>query len=110
MSEAEARDAAPEARRGMTAAQARTVEYGIVALSVAALVMIFQPFWLGLYSVGAALVILAGLAFNLVPLARPGRPARSLVKAAIVILVIFAIVTALALGSAELYALYMSRS
>jgi hypothetical protein len=94
----------------MTARQARAVEYSIVALSVAALVMIFQPFSLGLYSVGAALVIVAGLAFNLVPLARPGRPARSLVKATLVILAIFVIVTALALGSAELYALYMSQS
>lgn len=93
---------------GMTATQARTVEFTIVGLSIASLVMIFQPFWLGLYTVGAALVVVAGLAFNLVPLARPGRPARSLVKATIVILVIFAIVTALALGSAELYAIYMS--
>ena len=109
MSEAEAPAAVPAARRGMTVAQARAVEYSIVGLSVAALVMIFQPFSLGLYTVGAALVIVAGLAFNLVPLARPGRPARALVKATVVILVIFAIVTALALGSAELYALYMSR-
>jgi hypothetical protein len=93
---------------GMTAGQARAVEFSIVALSIASLVMIFQPFWLGLYTVGAALVIVAGLAFNLVPLARPGRPARSLVKATIIILVIFAIVTGLALGSAELYAIYMS--
>jgi hypothetical protein len=94
--------------RGMSAAQARAVEFAIVALSIASLVMIFQPFWLELYTVGAALVIVAGLAFNLVPLARPGRSARSLVKATIIILVIFAIVTALALGSAELYAIYMS--
>ena len=92
---------------GMTARQARAVEFTIVALSIASLVMIFQPFWLGLYTVGAALVIVAGLAFNLVPLARPGRPVRSLVKATIIILVVFAIVTALALGSAELYAIYV---
>jgi hypothetical protein len=100
-------DAAAKRAGGMTAAQAKTVEFSIVALSIASLVMIFQPFWLGLYTVGAALVVVAGLAFNLVPLAPPGRPARSLVKAGIVILVIFAIVTALALGSAELYAIYV---
>ena len=94
---------------GMSAAQARAVEFTIVGLSTASLVMIFQPFWLDLYTVGATLVIVAGLAFNLVPLARPGTPARSLIKATIVILVIFAIVTALALGSAELYAIYLSR-
>lgn len=104
----ETTEAATAKRAGMTARQAKTVEFSIVALSIAALVMIFQPFWLGLYTVGAGLVILAGLAFNLVPLARPGRPARALVKATIVILVIFVIVTALALGSAELYALYVA--
>ena len=110
MSDVEAGDPPPGARPGMSVRQARTVEYAVVAVSVAALAMIFQPFWLGLYTLGAGLVIAAGFAFNLVPLARPGYPARSLVTATVVILVIFAIVTALALGSAELYALYMSRS
>ena len=93
---------------GMTAAQAKTVELAIVGMSLASLIMLFQPFSLELYSIGAVLVVVAGFAFNLVPLARPGRPIRSLVKATIVIVLIFVVVTALALGSAELYAIYMS--
>jgi hypothetical protein len=69
---------------------------------------VFQPFSLTLFTVGAALVVLMGLAFNLVPLCRPGRPIRSLVMAVIVIAVIFVVVTALALGSAVLYSIYLS--
>jgi hypothetical protein len=71
-------------------------------------VLVFQPFSLTLFTVGAALVVLMGLAFNLVPLCQPGRPIRSLVMAVIVIAVIFVVVTALALGSAVLYSIYLS--
>ena len=56
---------------GMTRRQARTVEYSIIGLCIVAMVMIFQPFSLTLFSVGAGLVVLAGLAFNLVPFCRP---------------------------------------
>jgi len=93
---------------GMTARQARTIEYSIVGLSVLSLVLLFQPFALELYSVGAGLVVLAGLAFNLVPLCTPGRTFGSLLKAAAIIAVVFVVVTALALGSAELYAIYLT--
>ncbi len=91
--------------RGMTRGQARGIELVIVSISVAALVLLFQPFSIQLYSIGAGLVVLAGLAFNLVPLCQPGKPFRSLVNGAIIVVVIFAIVTLLALGSALLYAL-----
>jgi hypothetical protein len=93
---------------GMTAAQAKTVEYAIVGLSVLSLILVFQPFSLTLFTVGAALVVLMGLAFNLVPLCRPGRPFSSLVKAALIIAVIFVVVTLAALGSAVLYSIYLS--
>jgi hypothetical protein len=93
----------------MTPGQARTIEYTIVGISIASLVLIFQPFLLGLFTIGAAAVVVAGLAFNLVPLCQPGRPARSLVKATLVILVVFAIVTGLALASAELYSMYLQQ-
>ena len=68
---------------GMTANQAKAVEYAIIFVSVLSLVLLFQPFSLELYSVGAGLVVLAGLAFNLVPLCTPGRPLRSLLKGAL---------------------------
>jgi hypothetical protein len=95
-------------RAGMSRATARTIEFAIVAVSVAALVMLFQPFSLELYSVGAGLVIVAGLLFNLVPFCEPGRPLRSLLNVTLVIAVIFAIVTGLALAAAQLYATFLT--
>ncbi len=94
--------------RGLSARGARTLEYGIVAASLLALVLIFQPFSLELFTLGAAAIVLVGLAFNLVPLAQPGKPARSLILAIVVIIVAFAIVTLLSLGMAELYGYYVT--
>jgi O-antigen ligase len=91
----------------MTAKQAKTVELTIVGVSLLSLLLLFQPFSLGLYSVGAGLVVLAGLAFNLVPLCTPGRTFGSLLKGALVIAIIFVVVTLIALGSALLYAAYL---
>jgi hypothetical protein len=93
---------------GMTAKQAKTVELTIVGVSLLSLVLLFQPFSLTLYSVGAGLVVLAGLAFNLVPLCTPGRTFGSLAKAALIIAIIFVVVTLLALGSAMLYSVYLT--
>lgn len=96
------------AQAGMTASQAKTIEYAIIFLSVLSLVLLFQPFSLELYSIGAGLVVLAGLVFNLVPLCTPGRSFRSLLNAAVIIAVIFVVVTLLALGSALLYSWYLT--
>ena len=95
-------------RRGMTERQARTLEFGIVGASLLALVLIFQPFSLDLFTLGAAAIVIVGLAFNLVPLAQPGKAWRSVLIAAIVIVVAFAIVTLLSLGMAKLYGYYIS--
>jgi hypothetical protein len=95
-------------RRGLSARQARTLEYAIVAASLIALVMIFQPFSLELFSVGAGAIVIVGLVFNLVPLCQPGKTVRSLLIACVVIVVAFAIVTLLSIASAELYAYYIS--
>ena len=58
----------------MTASQAKLAEYSIIGLCILALLMIFQPFAMPLYSVGAGLVVLGGLAFNLIPFCREGVP------------------------------------
>ena len=92
---------------GMTARQASTVEWSIIGLCILALILIFQPFWLPLYSIGAGLVVLGGLAFNLVPLCRPGVPRRSLVNAGVIVLVLLLVVAGLAIGSAYLYGVYL---
>lgn len=92
---------------GMTTTQARTAEAAIIALCLFALFAVFQPFSLTLFSVGCGLVVLGGLAFNLVPFCQAGRPARELGKVALVIALVFVIVLLLALTSAWLYGLYL---
>ncbi|MCG8691566.1 MAG: hypothetical protein MI806_10195 [Minwuiales bacterium] len=93
---------------GMSVRQARGIEFSIVGLCVIALLLIFQPFSLTLFGIGAGLVVLAGLSFNLVPLCRPGRPISSVVKAGLVVLLVLLIVVLLGIGSAHLYVLYLS--
>lgn len=93
--------------RGMSRLTARSIEYAIIGLCLLALTLIFQPFSLRLYGIGAGLVVLGGLAFNLVPLCQPGRPLASLGKAALVVLIVLLIAVALAIGSAYLYGLYL---
>jgi hypothetical protein len=91
----------------MTVAQATRLEYAIIGLGLVALVMIFQPFSLALFSVGCALVVLAGLVNNLLPLCEPGVSKRSVIQAALIVALIFVVVTAIAIGSAWLYGLYL---
>jgi hypothetical protein len=70
---------------------------------VVALVLIFQPISLALFGVGCAMVVLAGLANNLLPLCEPGVQARAVVTAALIVAVIFVVVLGIALVSAYLY-------
>ena len=91
---------------GMTPAAARRVEFTIIGLGVLALLMIFQPFNLTLFAIGCVLVIVAGLVNNLLPLAQPGVPARSVVKAAMIIAMIFCIVLLVAIFAAHLYGVF----
>jgi hypothetical protein len=92
---------------GMSAATARTIEYAIIALCVVALVMIFQPFSLTLYGIGAGLVVLGGLLFNLIPHCRPGVPLRWLGTVVLIVLALLVVVFFLAIGSTYLYGLYL---
>ncbi|MGH1477790.1 MAG: hypothetical protein ACRBM6_03510 [Geminicoccales bacterium] len=91
----------------MSASQAKMVEYAIIGLCVVALLLIFQPVALPLYSIGAGLVVLGGLAFNLIPFCREGVPARQLVKVGLVILIVLAIAMALGIGTGYLYVWYL---
>ena len=92
---------------GMGAATARTIEYAIIALCVISLLMIFQPFSLTLYGIGAGLVVLGGLAFNLIPHARPGVALRWLITVALIVLAILVVAFLLAVGTSYLYAWYL---
>jgi hypothetical protein len=95
---------------GMSTTTARTVEYAIIGLCITALVMIFQPFSLALYGVGAGLVVLGGLLFNLIPHCRPGVPLRWLGAVTLIVFGLLIVVFLLALGSTYLYALYLEAS
>ena len=94
---------------GMTPAAARKVEYTIIGLGVLALLMIFQPFNITLFAVGCGLVVLAGLVNNLLPLAQPGVPKRSVVQAAMIVGMIFCIVLLVAIFAAYLYGVFFLR-
>lgn len=92
---------------GMSRAQAKTVEYAIIALAVLAILMIFQPFSLSLFSWGCGLVVVAGLAFNLVPFCRPGVPARMLLRVVLIVLAVLALAAVLGILTANLYVWYL---
>lgn len=92
---------------GMKPSTARALEYTIIGVGILALALIFQPFSLALFGIGCGLVVLAGLANNLLPLAQPGVPASSVVRVAIIVAVLFLVVTGLSIGAAFLYGVYL---
>ena len=94
-------------RGGMSLMTARTVEFSIIALCLLALVFVFQPASPALHTAGMVLVVVGGLAFNLVPLCRPGRPAMSLVRALAVVAAVLVVAIGIAIGTANLYGEYL---
>jgi len=89
--------------RGMTSQTALRLEYGIIGLGVLALVMIFQPLSITLFTIGCILVVVAGLINNLLPLAQPGVPARTVVKVGMIVAMIFCIALLVSIFAASLY-------
>jgi hypothetical protein len=92
--------------RGMSPATARKLEYGIIGIGILALLMIFQPFSIALFTAGCIVVVLAGLINNLLPLAQPGVPARSVVKVAMIVAMIFFITLLVSIFAASLYGVF----
>jgi hypothetical protein len=92
----------------MSGATARTIEYAIIGLCVISLILIFQPFSLTLYGIGAGLVVLGGLVFNLIPHCRAGVPLRWLLTVALIVLILLIAVFVLAVGTSYLYAWYLA--
>jgi len=93
---------------GMGAKTAKRIEFGIIGLCLLALVLIFQPFAKIGFTIGCVLVVIGGLAFNLVPMCQPEKSLKSLAKGGVIVLGVFAVVVAFALGSAVLYGVYLS--
>ena len=92
---------------GMSERQAATLRLTILSICILSLIFVFQPYSFTLYTIGAGTVVFGGLAFNLIPFCEAGKPLRGVIKSAIIVAVIFVIVTALAIGSAALYAIYL---
>jgi hypothetical protein len=90
-------------RQGMSVQTATRVEFALIGLSIVALVLIFQPFSLALFGVGCGVVVVSGLANNLLPLCEPGVPVRSLVNCSLIVGGIFVVVLIIAIASAYLY-------
>ena len=88
---------------GMSARAALQLEYAIISLGIFALALIFQPFNLSLFGIGCALVFLAGLLNNLLPLCQPGVRVRSVVTAGLIVAMIFCIMLLIAIAAAYLY-------
>src|SRR4029078_13542104 len=89
--------------RVLTERGAFRLEAFIIGLVILALIMIFQPFSITVFAIGAGVVVLAALINNLLPLARPGFPVRSVITVALVVAMIFCIVVLVAIASANLY-------
>ncbi|WP_244481523.1 hypothetical protein [Rhizobium sp. Root1203] len=87
----------------MTASSALRLEIIIIGLGLLALSLIFQPFHLTLFAVGSALVVLAALLNNLLPLAAPGVSARSVVTGGLIVALIFFVVVLVAIAAAHFY-------
>ena len=89
--------------KGMGRKNALRMEFGIIGLGIFALLLIFQPFSIKLFSIGCMLVVLAGLLNNLLPLAQSNVRLRSVVTVGMVVFMTFCIVLLLAIVSAYLY-------
>jgi hypothetical protein len=92
---------------GMTARQARRLEYGIIGFCLLALFCIFQPFSIMLFTIGCIGVVVGGLAFNLVPFCKAGTSLAQILRVALIVLAVLVVAICLALGSAWLYGVYL---
>lgn len=95
-----------EAPAGMTRAGALRLEVLIIGLGLFGLVLIFQPFSIAMFAAGSAIVVLAALVNNLLPLAEPGVRIRTVVTVGLVIAMIFSIVILVSMTVAHLYGRY----
>lgn len=91
---------------GMSREGALRLEFFIIGLGIFALILIFQPFSLTLFAVGSVLVVIAGLINNLLPMAQPGVPVRSVIVTAMVVAMIFCIVLLVSIAAAHLYGVF----
>ena len=93
----------PSPEPGMSPAAAFRIEAAIIGLGILALVMIFQPFSLLIFSIGCGLVVLAALVNNLLPFAQPGKPMRKVIFAGLIVALVFTTALVVSIAAAYLY-------
>jgi hypothetical protein len=93
-------------RKVLRAVDALKLEAVIIGLGILALLLIFQPLSINLFAIGSGLVVLAGLANNLLPLAKPGTKISTIVTVALVVALIFCCVILVAITAAHLYGVF----
>lgn len=91
---------------GMGPKAALRLEIFIIGLGLLALVMIFQPFSMTVFAIGSGLVVVAGLINNLLPLARPSVSLWTVLKVALVVIMIFCIALLISIAAAHLYGVF----
>lgn len=88
---------------GMGAFAARWLERAIIATCVIAIVMIFQPFSLTLFTWGCVLVVFGALVFNIVPFCRPDVSWGEVRRVVLIVLIVLVVAAALGIFTAWLY-------
>lgn len=88
---------------GMSPATAFQIEAAIIGLGILALIMIFQPFALWIFTLGCILVVCAALLNNLLPFAQPGMPLRKVTFALVIVLLVFCVALVVSIVAAWLY-------
>jgi hypothetical protein len=89
-------------RPNMSRRTARIVMLSIIGVCLLALVFIFQPASRPLYTAGCIMVVVGGLAFNLVPFANTQNSVRRLIRVGLIVLAILLGAVLIAIGFVEL--------
>ena len=91
----------------LSAKSARFWRGVVLTMSVGSLVMVFQPFSMMVFALGCGLAFVSALVFNLMPFLQTGGEVRQVGKAALIILIAFGVMFALAILATHGYILYL---
>lgn len=93
----------PPVADGIGPGAAKWLERAIIGTCVIAILMIFQPFSLALFTWGCVLVVFGALAFNLVPFCRADVSWRQIRRVVMIVLIVLVVAAALGIVTAWLY-------
>jgi len=95
-------ESAKRETRNMTPRTAAIVTWSVVGVCLLALLMIFQPFAIDLFSAGCIMVVVGGLIFNVIPFANTQNPLSRIFRVAAIVLAILVAAVAIAIGFVEI--------